>query len=161
MGFSAIFRTTEKNKTRILLLAEKWARPSVYCCWRKNEHGPQCTRMLLLAEKREWPSVYCCWRKNERDPQCTVVGGKTSMTLSVLLLAEKWARPSVSVCCKLPESYFSIFALYSFFPNYGKIIKPEYCCWWKNEHDPQCVVNYPKVIFPFFHCIWFFLTTEK
>jgi hypothetical protein len=60
-----------------------------YCCWRKNERDPQCTVVGGKTSVTLSVPEYCCWRKNKCDSQCTVVGGKTSATLSVLLMAEK------------------------------------------------------------------------
>jgi hypothetical protein len=110
------------------------------------------TRILLLAKKLAKEKIL-----GERDPQC---GERDPQCQCVV------NYPKVI----FPFFHFSIFPLYSVFPYYRKIIKPEYCCWRKNEHDEhdpqcQCVVNYPKVNFPFFHSIQFLLskycTAEK
>ncbi len=64
---------------------------------------------------------------------------------------KKWrARPSVSVCCKLPESYFSTVLYFVFI---FQILYDRKSSGKSGERDPQCqcVGNYPKVIFPFFH----------
>jgi hypothetical protein len=65
----------------------------------------------------------CCWWKNAM-----------SATLSVLYITRKLFF------------HFSIFPQYSVF-IFQILLLAEKC----NERDPQCAVNYPKVIFPFFH----------
>jgi hypothetical protein len=111
--------------------------------WGKNP--PWFSAIFRTTEKLENPNTV--GRKTHREKTRWRKNGSAHFYFLNTVWWKKWrARPSVSVCCKLPESYFST-VLYLVF--IFQILK----CGKSGECNPQCQcdVNYPKVIFPFFH----------